>query len=338
MRSLSLALTATVAAGLLAACSGNSGSPSSPIPGTGGQGRFVSLTPLDSRTAGVVLPPAASLDSRWIQRGGILYRAPHYMATLTQARARPKIQPDITLSYGFGPVQVNPKVFLTFWGYTKYGDPHGVKPLLESYIKSWGGGTGIHNIYTQYYEISGGKKYITNPSNQYGGAWEDDADAVPLHPTDAQVAAEAQRAVTHFGYDADASYVVATPHGRSPGGFGGPSGWCAYYSAVLSGGRFASYTNLPYIPDAGTHCGANSITPPSDETAADEGVTIVEGFEQGDSATDPNPPTGWFNSLNGGIGEMCEGYPVKNDRFGSHFYTMQPMFSNATQSCVHSYY
>ncbi|MGA8325179.1 MAG: hypothetical protein WB757_03765 [Candidatus Cybelea sp.] len=320
MRFFSSTLTTTIAAGLLAACSGNAGSPSAALPSTGAPGQSASLT------------PAGKLDVGWVQQDGILYHTPHYMATAKQGR--PQVQPDTLLSYGGGPVQVTPKVFLIFWGYTKYGDAHGVKPLLERYSANWGGGTGIHNIYTQYYEISGKKFYITNPTKQYGGAWEDDTDAVPLHPTDAQVAAEALRGVTHFGYNANASYVVATPHGRSTSGFA--TTWCAYHSATSFVGFLVSYTNLPYVPDAGTSCGANIISPPSDETGADEGVTIVEGHEQGESATDPAPFTGW-NSASGEIGDICAWTDIKNDRFGSYFYSMQPMFSNATASCVHSY-
>jgi hypothetical protein len=335
MRLLMSTLAATIAAGLLAACSSKPGSPSAALPSTGGQGRFVSLRPLGKQDAGHVTSPASSLDSGWIQRDGVLYHTPHYMVTLPQARARPQIQPAITVSYGGGPVLVAPTVYLIFWGYTKYGDSHGVKPLLERYIGNMGGSS-HNNIYTQYYEVSGGKKiYIKNPSNQYGGAWEDDTDPVPLHPTDDQIAAEALRAADHFGYNSNASYVVATPHGRSTAGFG--TQFCAYHSATMFVQLLVSYTNLPYMPDAGVACGANSISPPSDEAAADEGVTIVEGHEQGESVTDPDPPTGWYNYPYGEIGDMCERMDVKNDQFHSFSYTMQPMFSNAAQSCVQSY-
>jgi serine protease len=282
---------------------------------------------------GNVTPSAPSFDSAWIQKDGILYHAPHYM--VTRKHARPQVQRAILLSYGGGPVQVTPTVFLIFWGYTKYGDSHSVKPLLESYIGNLGGSS-HNNIYTQYYEVSGGKTiYITNPSNQYSGAWEDDSDAVPRHPTDSQIAAEALRGVKHFGYNASASYVVATPHGRSTSGFG--TQWCAYHSATTSSGRLVSYTDLPYMPDAGASCGSNIISPPSDETGADEGVTIVEGHEQGESVTDPDPPSGWYNNQYGEIGDICAWQNIQNDPFGSFSYTMQPMFSNATQSCVQSY-
>jgi serine protease len=262
----------------------------------------------------------------WVQQDGILYRVPHYMATRGQAHRAT----TGGLQYGGGPVQVKPKVFLVFWGYTKYGDPDNVRPLLENYIENMGGSS--HNdIYTQYYEIVNGKTiYIKNPSSQYGGAWEDNAP-LPKQPTQSEVAAEALKSVSHFGYNANASYVVATAHGRNTPGFG--TQWCAYQGATSRHGKLVSYTNLPYIPDAGESCGANFITPPSDETGADEGVTIVEGHMQGDSATDPDPPTGW--TFEGGDG-LCAWTDIENDTFGSYSYTMQPMFSNASLSCVQS--
>jgi len=309
---------ACVAALAIAGCAGNGG-----------------VTP----SAGSVTPPQARgglfFDAGWVQKDGIVYHVPHYMATLQAAKAAGRFKRDIVLSYGGGPVLVTPTVYLIFWGYTKYGDKYGVKSLLENYIGHMGGSS-HNNIYTQYYEISNGNTvYITNPSSQYSGAWEDDTDSVPLHPTDSQVAAEALRGVTHFGYNANASYVVATPHGRSTSGF--KTQWCAYHSATTSSGRLVSYTNLPYMPDAGANCGSNIITPPSDESGTDEGATIVEGHEQGESVTDPNPPSGWYNGSYGEIGDICAWQNIQNDPFGSYSFTMQPMFSNATQSCVHSY-
>lgn len=60
MRSLISTLTATVAVGILAACSGNAGSPSAALPSTTAQGRFVSLTPLNKQAAGHPNPDTTS--------------------------------------------------------------------------------------------------------------------------------------------------------------------------------------------------------------------------------------------------------------------------------------
>jgi hypothetical protein len=265
----------------------------------------------------------------WVQKDGVLYHVPHYMAT--RETATRQVNPMILLSYGGGPVLVAPKTYIIFWGYRTYGDSDGVATLLKAYTKNMGGSS-HDNIYDQYYEVSGGTTtYITNPATQSGGSWNDNS-AVPAHPTDGQVAQEALRGVTHFGYDPNGSYVVATPHGHSSSGFG--TQFCAYHSTTYSSGRYVSYTNLPYMPDAGSSCGSSIISAPSDESAVDEGVTIVEGHEYGESVTDPVPASGWYNNQQGEIGDICAWQNIQNDPFKRKSYTMQPMFSNSTQSCI----
>ncbi len=154
----------------------------------------------------------------------------------------------------------------------------------------------------------------------------------PASPTDAQVAQESLNGVAKFGYNNNASYVVATPHGHNSEGFG--TQFCAYHSSVEYESQLVSYTNLPYMPDAGQACGANYLQAPKDESSVDEGVTIVEGHEYGESITDPNPGTGWYNFTAGEIGDACAWMDIQNDTFGKKSYTMQPMYSNATESCV----
>jgi len=91
------------------------------------------------------------------------------------------------------------------------------------------------------------------------------------------------------------------------------------------------------MPDGGSSCGANFISPPNDETGADEGYTIVLGHEYNESVTDPNPPSGWYNNSFGEIGDECAWTDITNDPFGKKSFTDQPLWSNATNSCVHSY-
>jgi serine protease len=274
----------------------------------------------------------------WIHAGNIVYHVPHYM--VTRWAARPNTS-GILFTYRNGSVLTTPTAYLILWGYKKYGDANHVAKLLKDYLKV-AGGSGHNNIYTQYYQdISSVKTYITNPKKQRGGVWDDETDPVPTNPTDQQVAAESLAGVAHFGYDANASYIVATPHLHSSAGFG--TSFCAYHSATVQGSNVVSYTNLPYQPDAGPSCGANFILPPKDETGTDEGVTIVEGHEYGESVTDPNPPSGWYNNTAGEIGDACawaQGAPpdnVENVKFGKKSYTAQPMYSNASESCVQSY-
>lgn len=256
---------------------------------------------------------------------------PHFMPTVAGASAR--VNPDTYLTYGGGPALVKPTLYLIFWGYHAAGDPEGVAKLLAQYA-SHVGGSGWANVFTQYYEISGKQKlFIKNPPKDFGGAWFDDS-RIPKQPTDAQIAAEALKGVKHFGYDVNGAYVVATARGHSTSGFG--STWCAYHSSTLEGGRVVAYDNFPYTPDGGAVCGANFIEPPRDEKGIDEGVTIVAGHEVGEIVTDADPFSGW-NSVQGEIGDICAWHDVQNDPFGTKSYASQPLFSDKTQSCVHSY-
>ncbi|MEO6834690.1 MAG: hypothetical protein ABI231_02120 [Candidatus Tumulicola sp.] len=269
------------------------------------------------------------LGAGWITQDGVTYHVPHYMVTRNMASQG--VKPDILLNYGGGAVLTKPKMYIVFWGFKAAGDPNKVKALIIAYAKHIGG-SAYNNIYTQY---TGPMGHITNPLGQYAGSWTDNVNAIPLHPSDAQVAAEAVAATVHFHYNANVSYVIATAHGHSSSGFG--TQYCAYHGATTTGGKVVSYTNLPYMPDAGSNCGANFVSPPSDETGADEGVTIVEGHEYGESVTDPNPPSGWYNNQQGEIGDICAWQSIQNDPYGSNSYTAQPEFSNASQSCVHQY-
>lgn len=287
------------------------------------------LTPIGSTTQQQSAAHSVS-GPGWHEENGVLFHTPHYM--VTRQNAPNTMRQDVSLSYGGGPVLVAPKVYLILWGFKKYGDSDKVAKLLKKYVKAEGGSS-FDNTVDQYYMTSGSQTLnITNPKKQLGGIWDDETNAVPTRPSDSQVAAEALQGVSHFGYDANGSYVVATPHGHSTVGFG--TSWCAYHSNTFSNNQYVSYTNLPYMPDAGQNCGANIISAPQDEMGVDEGVTIVEGHEYAESETDPTPFNGW-NSSFGEIGDLCAWYDIKNDPFGKKSYTMQPMWSNANNGCVH---
>jgi hypothetical protein len=255
---------------------------------------------------------------------------PHYM--LPRGVVAPNVHPDTFLTYGSGPVLVAPKMYVILWGYKKAGDPDHVATLLQAYGQSIGG-SDYNNIVTQYYEMSGKKIRITNPSNQFGGMWDDETP-IPKSPDDGQIAAEALRGVAHFGYDPNGSYFVATAHGHASPEF--EKQFCAYHSSVTSGKDVVPYVNYPYIPDGGKPCGVNAIKPPSDEGGKVEGVTIIAGHELAESVTDPDPYSGW-NSVQGEIADMCEWRDLENDPFGKSAWTSQPLFSDKTQTCVHSY-
>ncbi|MGA8099333.1 MAG: hypothetical protein WB810_11825 [Candidatus Cybelea sp.] len=271
----------------------------------------------------------------WIYADGALFHRPHYAATRSMALSpASRISPLLPyVPYLGGPVIVAPKFYFTFWDFNKKSDPDKIEPLVLEYAKVMGG-SDHNNIEVQYYQGTKKQKtYITNPSKQFGGSWNDNS-AVPKKPSDAQIAAESLKAVGHFGYDPNGVYLVVTPHKHSEVDFG--SKWCAYHSSAYYQKNPIPYAYLPYIPDAGSNCGSDIVTPPSDESGKNEGVTIMAGHEFGETITDPQPFTAWTGPA-GEIADVCAFQHIANDPFGKKSYTMQPMVSDATRTCVQSY-
>jgi len=153
------------------------------------------------------------------------------------------------MAYWGGHVQTSPKVYLVFWGWGEKGafggttcrpssivegsitaslpcDPAGAGKYMADWVSELGG-TDWAGVQTQYYQTTaaGKKQFIANPANQLGGIWADDGDNAaalaktssdnPPGPTNtySDLAAEAARAVAHFGIThlANADIVVAQP-------------------------------------------------------------------------------------------------------------------------------
>ncbi len=279
-----------------------------------------------SSSNAVVPGPAAGIGVP-----GTAYQ-PHYAMTRSMAAAR-RFHPDLFVSYHSGPVLTTPLMYIVFWGYKTHGDPDKVKPLMINYAKAMGG-SAHNNIYTQYYGMTGKKKtFIGNANNQFGGSWEDDSP-IPKSPTDSQVAAEAVKGASHFGFDPNGVYFVATAHNHNTPSFG--TNFCSYHNAITSKGKTVPYVDFPYMPDGGSNCGVNFIKAPKDESAKDEGVTIMAGHEYGETLTDPQPFSGW-NGVDGEIADPCSWQNIANEPFKNKSYSTQPMISDASGSCVQSY-
>jgi serine protease len=152
--------------------------------------------------------------------------------------------------------------------------------------------------------------------------------------------------MNHFGgYNANATYFVFTPHGRSMLGFG--TSWCAWHDEPTSGTDMA-YAYMPYMPDAGTSCGRNFVNRSNNSYGNGyfDGFSIVGGHEYAEAMTDPHPERtstnfGWITSTGSSgeeNGDLCAwASNSTNITLGSHFYAVQPLWSNASSSCVTSY-
>ena len=243
------------------------------------------------------------------------------------------------MTYHGGPVQTNPKIYVVLWGSSTQwgsGDVNGEAAYYEKFISGVGGSQWMSSQ-TQYGEPAA--PYMGNAAGSYVGAWSDTADAVPdlskSNSYQSRIAAEAQKAAAHFGdYSSNASYVILIPHGVKVYNFAGNSrslyAYCAWHSSTSSSGGTISYTNLPYISDAGASCGSGSVNNPGTL----DGVSIVGGHEQAETQTDPQPNTGWLDSGNNEDGDKCAWTSLQNTSFSSGTFPTQPLWSNSANGCV----
>jgi serine protease len=231
---------------------------------------------------------------------------------------------------GIGVTTGAPKVYVVYWGsqwgtasvggdgYTHLtNDPRGLAPYQQAFFKGAGtGGELWDGVPTQYCEgVAVGSQTCPSNSAHVGyptggalaGVWADNSAAAPTNATQAQIAAEAVRTAQHFGNNTaaanrNAEYVVTFPTGTHPDGF--PSaGFCAYHDYTTSSVGDVAYTNMPYVPDAGTSCGQNFVNAGSAGTL--DGVSIVGGHEFQETTTDQNPAGGWTDTSGEENADKC---------------------------------
>jgi len=308
LRSIRVLLSLWAAASLLAGCGGSGGGGTVPAAGQ-------SLH--------------ASTMSTIVHRNGLtIHLFPVRGSALAQHAAAGT---NNNLIYNGGPIQTSPKMYLVEWGTwtAGSGDPDGAGPVLQKFLQGVGGSSWLNTV-TQYTQSNG--SHVGNPSGNLAGVWND-TSAPPLVMQDSDIAAEALKAAAHFNdYTTSASYVIATPHLHNDIGFGVE--YCAWHSSEAApNGQTIAFTNLPYIPDAGSSCGQGSVNSPGTL----DGVSIVEGHEQGETETDPQPSSGWIDSSGNEIGDKCAWTGLQNTAFSTGTFPTQPLWSNASASCVQSY-
>jgi hypothetical protein len=155
---------------------------------------------------------------------------------------------------------------------------------------------------------------------------------VPAVPQWSDLAAAAAQAAQMAGdYSINADYVVMTPHGFAPSGF--PDGYCAWHSTTTASGGTIAFTNLPYLPDAGYGCGANFVH--AGRSGLTDGVSIVLGHEQAEVETDPLLDA-WYDSNGEEAADKCAWQDVAANP-NADGYPTQPLWSNASASCVQFY-
>lgn len=287
---------------------------------------------------------AATANAAPAGDGKITYMRPHVGYATGPSGTGP-------LAFQGGPVGVEtaPHLYIDFWGsqWTN-NDPSGEASTIESFFNGVGGSS-WNNSVTQYCEgiatgtinCSGSAQLAGNQTGILVSFWYHNASAAPHRPSQNQLGNEAINAAAHFGQTTTSAnqnnqYFIATSHGNNASGFG--SRYCAWHSTVGSSYGTISYTNYPYITDAGASCGANF-----NGLGPNAGMTIVGGHEFAETETDPQPNTGWLDQSGDENGDKCawiqSGYAgaAANVTLTTGTFPVQSLYSDASSSCVLSY-
>ena len=267
-------------------------------------------------------------------------------------------------------VERRPAVYLVFWGQQwakgfTTPDTNGTvysSNTLRTYVRSFFtnvGGSPWAGVQTQYCRnvpagttsCAGiaGAQYLTNPTGQLKGVWTDStpvpSDIVTLglaeNLVNDPIAAEAQRAAGHFGYNAQATYIILTP--PTTVGTGEPV-YCGYHTQTTSvdgyGNPFrVQYAFIPFLnmdwPGLGnTGCGMHNVNATSDAfgNGIFDGYSIVTGHEYAEAVTDPDnfasDQDGWNDVSGSENGDKCAWLNTQNITLGTHHFAVQPLWSN----------
>ena len=265
-------------------------------------------------------------------------------------------------------VETAPVTYVVYWGAAwqrgfRIADLDGrtyPSSALRTYVDTFLsrlGGSSWAGVLTQYCgatrpggtSCAGGSGYVTNPPHELKGVWIDPAP-VPAnvlergetpHTPDDPVAAEVRRAVAHFGWDSQATYVVLAPPGpRVPAG----PVWCGYHSQAVvdaTAGTRAQYAFVPWLdaarPGAGrTACGMHAVDRRSDAfgNGIFDGWSIVLGHEWAESVTDPdnfdNVQDGWNDGDSAEAADKCAWHGLRDIHLGANRFAVQPLWSNAS--------
>ena len=251
--------------------------------------------------------------------------ARHTSTTDTNATVYPPTTSTSGLNYGGGPLQTSPQIYLDFWGSQWNNDSNGVQQYMQNFFNGMGASGDTWSTVTSQYTDSSGASPSFN-GTVLGGTWADNGSAAPSAPTQAQIAAEADNAASHFGVSGpNVDIYVMSPSGTQPDGFPN-AGFCAWHNWDGN----VAYTNMPYVLDAGSGCGASSVANQLD------GFSIVGGHEYAEAITDPEPSSGYVDSNGEEIGDLCAWDNDQTVNFSTGTFAMQPLYSNKDNGCVFS--
>lgn len=233
------------------------------------------------------------------------------------------------LSYHNGPVILQAKVVLIFWGpsFSNAASPDFAYAQALQAFRNQYGTNGEFNVITQYSQ-SPPQQFIQLSNLAGGTADMFDSSTPPTNVTDAAVQGEVQKYLSTNTFNASTIYEVVIPStsyssSGSSDSCGGPNlQYCAYHSSYTSGSNNVIYSIEPY-----PSCGGCQV---AGWTAAQNQDHFI-CHETREAVTDPLG-TGWWNSRSGAeADDQCAWSPTP---FLSGGFGYQYEWSNANSGCV----
>jgi hypothetical protein len=246
----------------------------------------------------------------------------------------------IPLQYNGGLVQqAGTTEYAVFWEPTGSTVSSSYNSLLTRFFNDIGGSS-LYGVATQYYQ--GNNQNIVN-SSHLGGTWVDTSNYPSSQLSDADIQAEAQRAITANGWATgiNTQVFVFLAKGENECQSSGTcsfSTFCAYHGTFNSNGVTEPYAAMPYAGTNLSACGTQGEPSPNNDQDSDAEISITS-HELMETVTDPNLDA-WFDLTGSEIGDKCAydyGSPAAdghNITMGGHLYIVQQEFSNADLGCA----
>jgi hypothetical protein len=206
---------------------------------------------------------------------------------------------ETSLLYFNGPVEVEPSLFLIFWGKKWKEEPgQGLKTQLLKMYEGLGGST-YQKILTQY-DSPGG--HVASSPNIESIVEENEPAPAGVEYTAILEEAEKERKLAGSKENLDDQYVVLTAPGSTYAeGFG--SGFCAYHESMGKYGSlaFVAYGGDPPFSEGSLPCTFYGAYEQKEEEEpskynANYAMSGAASHEYSESVTDPEPRNGWMRS------------------------------------------
>jgi SMP-30/Gluconolactonase/LRE-like region len=242
--------------------------------------------------------------------------------------------------YG-GEVQVEPTVFLIFWGsnFQKGTLETQLRELYNSFMTLPGGNLAYQGILTQYHghdHLSENKEADIGSTILFGGRWDDNRESAPKSVTRQAVEEEVHQAIQVNSWpqnNPNAQFIVFIPSGSTISSALQKEGECGFHTVTTEGNLVYAFVPYQGLPEFGGACLASV-----GEENGNHSTMATASHEYAEAATDPHPTEhvvethGWTNTENKEIADICDRGAIEL-KTGAGIW-VQELWGNNEKGCV----